>query len=55
MKRIPYIFLTLLLAGALFSCTPEQVSQSAQPYGCCDDDGPIPPPPPPPPPPPGGD
>ncbi|MCW5521126.1 hypothetical protein J1N09_14855 [Aureitalea sp. L0-47] len=50
MKKFIYIFIVLFGSMGLFSCTPEQMTQTTDSYACCDDDGDVPPPPPPPPP-----
>jgi len=45
MKKIHFILLTVFLNLALFSCTPQALSENGV-EACCGDGGNIPPPPP---------
>ncbi len=48
MKKITLILVTVFLNMALFSCTPQAMSEEVKGVqACCGDDGNLPPPPPP--------
>lgn len=51
MKKIYLILFTVFLNMALFSCTPQSITENGatETSECCGEDGDLPPPPPPPP------